>query len=1083
MSTKFHLFLIFLLVQVFYAFPQQPHIPTDEEYGRYLGGNTMKPALIGALPQDSIISIEKNYENLTESFKMDIYLPSSNKHKIRFLEKGVNAAFLIGADPVDSTIYVREWDDNFNLPFLSMYDHGVYKRLQKNPVVAFNYVNNGIWATYDKKLVRFRKDEIIEEYPVTVRGISPCSSGGCIALTGNRFVYLHQSKMQEIDKHFQLDTSCQANYIFPGTEDYFYIVTKDSAIFLCDPLHRRKPVMIRNLPKGNYTYLNHSKSIVCFIKGGQAGWIDHDRVILIDTKLYPSFKKVESIFMDGSKRIFISNSYEMLIYKNGNFTKYPLYWPGVGVFTAIDCMDNSNEIIYINDDMICRYSNSLKQFYVIGRMDHEPLYLSSGLIRGDSLFVFSRSDKFFVMDLRNYPPLIPQLQFISITYDGKTIAPNVHSDFSYEKPFSIRYKAIEQFGQRAFSYQTRLLGGKDTAWSVINNMEVKEFTSLLPGTYHFEVTTIGESGIWAIPIRFDFTVLPPWYQSGWAYGGYSLAAIALLFGLLQWRTFSLRKDKEKLEKIVQQRTFEVLQQKEEAEKQRQIAEKSAQIKQDFLSNMSHEIRTPLNAISGYTELSLQEALPDKVKKNLQAVKLSSTHLRKLVDDILDISKLESGTMSFHAVHFELTQLIEEIKTLIHFRIKENRNTITSAINPSTAIFLNGDKYKLMQVLINLLDNAAKFTSDGKITIHVEVKDTSAHEVMLLFRISDTGIGIPPEKIVSIFESFAQADNSISRKYGGAGLGLSISKKIIELQGGQISVSSEAQQGSVFSFQIPFLKGKKILPEKDPPIVYQNRLAGLRILVAEDDPVNQDLLLQLLQQWKIKVDFAATGTEALELLKTIPYQLLLLDIHMPVLNGFEVAKYIRTTFPLSIRDIPIIALTADVLPATREAMNTAGIYAHVYKPIDAAILYAEIHQILRLSPPLLQTGNTPDLEIPTRYINLDYLTKNFGSNINYMLSSLTKSSYKLIEYTNAIRTACRENNSSELLFYTHRLKGIAAVLGMDSVIKTITRIDQLVKTGQSHMVISEEIKLIHQTVQMAFKEITEVIKHLSKNSIV
>lgn len=1002
-------------------------------------------------------------------------------YKTRFLEKGVDAAYLIGADPIDSTIYIREYDDNFNGDFLSIYRHGKYKRLTNHSMVIYDHITHGVWGSYDKKLVHFEKNKISEEYQVTAHSISPCSSGGCIALTGNKVIYLNQNKITEFHDTLQVTTCEKADYILSASSDQFYLITNNRVIFLCDPLHHKKPVEIKNIPAGPYRLLDHSKSIIFFKTGKQAGWIDHEKVVVIDTLLYPSFKNPNSFHADGNGRIFVLSRNELLIYENGTFSKYNFFWPQSGEVAIVDCMKGTDEIIYLQNGTIFRYSKTLKQFYIVQQMGWISMYFTSGLVWGDSLLVFSRSYPFFEMNLKDCPPIIPDVKIKSFTYEGKTIQPKQHVTIPFQDYFLIHYGVIEKENQKNVSYQIRILGMGDTAWYETNR-EVEELFFPSYGDYSFEVRANCQSGVWGKPIRMDFTILPPWYRSGWAYGGYSLVLIAFILGLLQWRTVALRKEKTKLEETIKQRTAEVVQQKEEAERQKQIAEKSAKIKQDFLSNMSHEIRTPLNAISGYTELSLQEMLPDKVKNNLQAVKLSSFHLKKLVDDILDISQLESGTINFYPSHFDFTQLIEEIKTMMHFKIREKNNVLNSTITYTTSPFLFGDKDKLMQVMINLLDNAAKFTENGKVDIQAEVKDRPGNQVLVSVKISDTGIGIHPEKRASIFESFVQADNSISRKYGGNGLGLSISKKIIELQGGEIVVESEENKGSTFSFYLHFLKGTNNSPPAPLP-VYGN-LHGLSILAAEDDPVNQDLLQQLLRKWKAEVDFASTGENVLRALKIKPYQLLLLDIHMPVLNGFDVVRQIRSNFHPGVKDIPILALTADVLPATRDRMISSGINDYVYKPIDANILHSKIHDMLGLTAIIpVYTSDSPDWEISTQFFSLEYLTKNYGYDKNYILSSLNKSSCKLNEYNNAMLTAFREKDFQELLFYTHRLKGIAGVLGIHTIRKQLINIDYLVEAKQHDDRILTEIEAIDQNTKMAYKEITKVIEHISKTIIV
>lgn len=1003
-----------------------------------------------------------------------------NNSSIYNLESDINGVDIIGADQNDSTIYLMEEKGMSEKPFL--YHRGICKKKKNITIPFLQLTKSGIWAFSKKKFVKIEQNKIKEEYTIDPSSAAPCNSGGCfVLLPSNKIVYLNKNKITE----YPLYSSYLPGNILKASNDRFYLISKDWTIYLCDPLNNKTLIKIQGIPPGNLITWSHSGSIITFTKGGQSGWIDNEKVILIDTLKYPSFKKYCIITMDENNRIFVTGDpvcNEILKFENNHFTLYKCNPANTGEYIFMSkFMKGTDEIIYFQGTKIFRYDKTLHQFYLIKKMGSEVGILWDGLVMNDSLYITGWGPKLTAIGLKDCHITYPCLSLQSIVYSSKDTSQRNNYDIAYGKNFAVNYIAIEKFYQKNIVYQTRILGSNDSTWSLETKNETKELNNLSPRTYRFEVRTKGESMVWSPPIGFDFTVLPPWYLTAWAYGGYSLGFIVLLFGLSQWRTIALRKEKTKLEQTVKQRTAEVLQQKEEADKQRQIAEKSAKIKQDFLSNMSHEIRTPLNAITGYTELSLKENVCDKVRNNLKAVKLSSAHLKKLVDDILDISKLESGSMSFHPVHFDLAQLTEEVKTLMHFKIKEKDNTLTSSIHTTSTCILYGDKDKLIQVLINLLDNAAKFTRKGKINMHSEVLDISSNKVMVHVAISDTGIGIAPEKLTSIFESFAQADNSISRTYGGSGLGLSISKKIIELQGGEIRVNSIKQIGSVFSFQLPFLKGEETLIVKDVQPVYQNKLKGLRILAAEDDPVNQDLLQQLLQHWDIQVDFAGSGEKVLDLLKASTYQLILLDIHMPVLNGFEVANQIRTYSHSPVKDIPIIALTADVLPATKEKMKTAGINSHIYKPIDAVKLNEEIHRTLGLhTVPFLPADQTSKWEFATQHFNLDYLTKNYGSNKNYVLSSLQKGSIKLHEYKSAIQTAFKEKDVHQLLFYTHRLKGIAGVLGIEAIREKLITIDRFVETEGHYELISAEIESISRITEIASKEITEVITLISRN---
>ncbi|MCR6641137.1 MAG: ATP-binding protein [Sporocytophaga sp.] len=369
-------------------------------------------------------------------------------------------------------------------------------------------------------------------------------------------------------------------------------------------------------------------------------------------------------------------------------------------------------------------------------------------------------------------------------------------------------------------------------------------------------------------------------------------------------------------------SIDVTQQKETSEilkKEKELAEASSKAKEQFISVISHEIRTPMNTVVGMTNLLLQSQHYPEQRDYLNALKASSDNLLAIVNDILDLSKIESGKIFFEQTDFSLRNLLEDLKKTFAFKAAEKNVLISLNVSNDIPVFLKGDPFRLNQILLNLISNSVKFTEVGTIDIGADLIESSPKEVQILFTIKDTGIGIPEDKLSLIFESFTQANLTISRKYGGTGLGLTITKKLIELQGGTIGVESKVKEGSKFIFNLKFTRSQKTKIRTQPESSV-NRFQGLdslRLLVVEDNKMNQLVVLKFLEKQNIQADIAEDGPQALDLLKKKEYDLILMDIQMPGMDGYQVSEIIRKEFPEPKNSTPIIALTAMALSEVQE----------------------------------------------------------------------------------------------------------------------------------------------------------------------
>ena len=377
------------------------------------------------------------------------------------------------------------------------------------------------------------------------------------------------------------------------------------------------------------------------------------------------------------------------------------------------------------------------------------------------------------------------------------------------------------------------------------------------------------------------------------------------------------------------------------------AEDAAIIKEQFMANMSHEIRTPLNAIIGFNYRLNKTNLNDEQKEYANAVQSSGENLLAIVNDILDFSKIEAGMVRIEEIRFNLSGLLQSVVTMFFVQAKEKHVHLELTISENVPSLIMGDPTRLTQILINLIGNALKFTNQGSVNIIVDIITIDEKQVNVRFRVKDTGIGIPEEKISEIFDRFTQAKSDTSRIFGGTGLGLSIAKKLVELQSGTINVESIKNEGSVFSFNIPYKIADDITDDEktnDEPTKKIKIENNIKILIVEDNILNQKLAGFMLKDWGFDFDICSNGKLATEKLKTNSYNLILMDIQMPEMNGYEATEYIREQLKLT---IPIIAMTAHALPGEREKCIGFGMTDYISKPIKEIDLRNLITQYMCL----------------------------------------------------------------------------------------------------------------------------------------
>jgi signal transduction histidine kinase/CheY-like chemotaxis protein len=394
--------------------------------------------------------------------------------------------------------------------------------------------------------------------------------------------------------------------------------------------------------------------------------------------------------------------------------------------------------------------------------------------------------------------------------------------------------------------------------------------------------------------------------------------------------------------ILEQNAFQLKSDKVNAEEKERESHRAIASKQQFLSNMSHEIRTPMTAIIGFSKVVLKTDLTANQREYINAIKTSSDSLLVLINDILDLAKVDAGKMTFEQNAFEMESDISAMLHLFDLKFQEKNIKLIKEYDAKIPKVLIGDSVRLNQIILNLMSNAIKFTSKGKITISVRLIDSNDETVTIEFVVADTGIGMAENLIPTIFDNFQQAASSTARQYGGTGLGLAIVKQLVERQGGTINVKSKLHEGSTFSFVLSFSKtNNEVESEQSTPEI-KAEIKKIKVLAAEDTPLNQLLLKIMLDDFGFERDIAENGKVAIEKLKTNSYDIILMDIQMPEMNGIEATDYIRNKMNSK---IPIIALTADVTISDIETFMAAGMNAHVAKPIDEKLLYNKIIELV------------------------------------------------------------------------------------------------------------------------------------------
>jgi signal transduction histidine kinase/DNA-binding response OmpR family regulator len=486
------------------------------------------------------------------------------------------------------------------------------------------------------------------------------------------------------------------------------------------------------------------------------------------------------------------------------------------------------------------------------------------------------------------------------------------------------------------------------------------------------------------------------------------------------------------------------------------------IKEQFMDNMTHELRSPLNAVLGYTGLILKTPLKKDQEKFAKAIRTSGELLLNVINEVLDYAKIKSGYLHFAKEPFSLKEQITSLSDIVCDKLTEKGLKFENEIDPNVPDNLSGDASKLLQVLLNITFNAIKFTSEGNIKISVTCLEKSDDHVKLQFSISDTGIGIPKEKLPYIFDRFYQVQDNVTKKYGGTGLGLSITRQIVLLQGGSIHAESEEGKGTRFIFNLGFEIAKDysttIKTKTGPGGIHEIKnglnatkkvLPGnMKILIVDDNALNRELACFILKDFGVKFKAAASGQEAIDILKNETFDVVLMDVQMPVLDGRETTKKIRRELKLQ---IPIIALTAFSQPAEKQKCLDAGMDAYLSKPVKEKELFETLEIF------------SPETTYTEAIIDIPYLNGIATDNKEFIDSVILKIAETLPTEIASLRQAVENNDHILVNQISHDMKTTFAILGLDDTLSEPIRfLESWKSTGKSNGKVKKMMELIENT---------------------
>ena len=505
---------------------------------------------------------------------------------------------------------------------------------------------------------------------------------------------------------------------------------------------------------------------------------------------------------------------------------------------------------------------------------------------------------------------------------------------------------------------------------------------------------------------------------------------------------------------------------------RQQAFESANVKEQFLANMSHEIRTPINSVIGFTNLIQKTTMTEEQQQFVNLIQSASENLLTIINDILDISKIEAGMLRIESNPFSIRGLCSSIETMFYHKAREKNLSFSLYFQDNIPDTLTGDAVRLTQILVNLISNAIKFTQKGGISINITTLAQNNKEVRVRFSVKDSGIGIPADKLEPIFERFQQGETDTTRKYGGTGLGLSIVRNLVQLQGGNITVESEQGKGTEFIFDIAYslVPVSETLSKApgDKTTITAGAFPNAHILVVEDNSMNQLLIKFTFESWKMSYQLADNGAKAIECLQRSSFNLVLLDIQMPLMDGYATAQAIRKELK---SDIPIIAMTAHALAGEREKCLSYGMNDYISKPIHEKELFSLLKKYLDDN----RDSNLESLRNELHYIDLNFLEDMVMGNGEFLKTIVKQFLKQFPGEMEALKNAIEQKDTKRVATLAHHIQSTVSILGKNTPF--FQQLEKLEKLANKHPVpatLSTEFDKLHDYKHLLLQEVNQLL---------